>query len=73
MSGPNAKFKDETGGVVKERFKDFLITFTPGGADKTGDDQDGTIMSGTAMSQYKVSIMNNYYYYLIITLPCNIF
>lgn len=56
MSGPNAKFKDDTGGVVKERFKDFLITFTPGGVDKAGDDQDGTIMSGTAMSQFKVSL-----------------
>ena len=65
MSGPNAKFNDDTGGVVKERFKDFLITFTPGGVDKAGDDQDGTIMSGTAMSQFKVSLQSINFYFIL--------
>jgi hypothetical protein len=52
MSGPNARFKDQTGSVVKERFKEFIISFTPGGAEK--EDQDGTTTM-SAMSQFKVS------------------
>jgi hypothetical protein len=63
MSGPNARFKDQTGSVVKERFKEFIISFTPGGAEK--EDQDGTTTM-SAMSQFKVSPLSP----LLLTSMC---
>jgi len=70
MSGPSARFKDETGNVVKERFKDFIISFTPGGAQ---NEEDGTTMSGTAMSQFKVSHCLSFFYIYILNVILTFF
>ena len=70
MSGPNARFKDQTGSVVKERFKEFIISFTPGGAEK--EDQDGTTTM-SAMSQFKVSHCLSFFYIYILNVILTFF